>query len=346
MLPLDRIQQLDDACIRWYVRQPGRTVVEKAGPQQKLLGVVRTDTADTHENRVVRELLELARTECSEYQRDHVLFPQSQRVITIRRFGSQIKRWLRESEIARVPRLVGEAQPNYVLQFDRRYSSIWPWYVRLRKLRDEKLDASRWKNRVFAEHVSLGIAASLDQIARPCDRCEGRIFIRFRSRFGESIDDRSAIGPWLINGPNGGERQVVYLLAFGEEKKEFPSFPLLDHLKGTLADALLVVAPEHDPALSEARVLAIWSALMPQGATLDDIHAALEDRSSAVRECSEPKVSGLMFLGTSSAKDRDTINHTARPESSCRVVPISLPIDPQTAMMSNVISDFLSGSTL
>jgi hypothetical protein len=49
--PIGRLEELDSACLEWYVRQPGRTALEKAGTRQVLLGVARHENFDTLENR-------------------------------------------------------------------------------------------------------------------------------------------------------------------------------------------------------------------------------------------------------------------------------------------------------
>lgn len=57
MTAVGRVQQLDSACLEWFVRQPGRTAVEKAGVAQELLALVRTEDYDTLENRVFKDFL-------------------------------------------------------------------------------------------------------------------------------------------------------------------------------------------------------------------------------------------------------------------------------------------------
>ena len=64
MTDLGRVDQLDDACLRWLVRQPGRTILDKAGTRQRILAVQRTSSYDTTENRVVRDFLERCRRAC------------------------------------------------------------------------------------------------------------------------------------------------------------------------------------------------------------------------------------------------------------------------------------------
>ena len=64
MLPVDRVQQLDVASVRWLSRQPGREVYERAGPRQRILAVRRFEDLDTLENRVLRD--QIGRASCRE----------------------------------------------------------------------------------------------------------------------------------------------------------------------------------------------------------------------------------------------------------------------------------------
>ena len=51
-------QQLDGQCLRWLIRQPGVTAAQKAGNQQKILSVVREESYNTLENRVLKAFLQ------------------------------------------------------------------------------------------------------------------------------------------------------------------------------------------------------------------------------------------------------------------------------------------------
>ena len=52
-VPLGQLEEIDEACMRWMVRQPGRNLAEPHSSQQTLLGIVRRDNFDTLENRVL-----------------------------------------------------------------------------------------------------------------------------------------------------------------------------------------------------------------------------------------------------------------------------------------------------
>ena len=57
-MPLHAITEMDSTCLRKNSRLPGRTLIEKAGPKQCLVGVQRVARFDTMENRVLRQAAE------------------------------------------------------------------------------------------------------------------------------------------------------------------------------------------------------------------------------------------------------------------------------------------------
>lgn len=194
---LERVQQIDDACMRWLARQPGRTWVEKSGPQRRVLAVERVESADTPENRVVRDFLERIVRECSAYLREHQAKKATNRYRLVQRFRTSSIRWLRESEIGSVPRIVGSPTANYVLQFDVRYARIWQWYERLRRQQSAADEAWLWRRRVLVEHVRMSLADAFSHEVTSSDFAK-RIYLRTEIDRGWFLDSRSLLGPWKV----------------------------------------------------------------------------------------------------------------------------------------------------
>lgn len=192
---LERVQQIDDACVRWLVRQPGRHVLEKAGPRRRVMSVQRVETADTPENRVVRDFLERAITESAKYLREHTRKNASRRYQTVRRFRLLAARLLATSELAEVPKLTGVATPNYVLQFDPRYSTIWTWYERLRRQQSSVDAAWIWRRRMLAERVRFALADGLSRLTAP-PHIRHRLYLRADHTCGAFSSAESSLTPW------------------------------------------------------------------------------------------------------------------------------------------------------
>jgi hypothetical protein len=131
-LRLGKVQELDASCLRDLIRRPGHSILEKAGARQEIAAIVRRETVDTPENRVIRDLLDLCRRRARAYEREYfrALHPRVRAVWGLRQ---TCERLAEVSAIASAGKLVGPARPNYVLQKDRRYHPLWVQYDRLRR---------------------------------------------------------------------------------------------------------------------------------------------------------------------------------------------------------------------
>ena len=199
MLSISRIQEVDPACIRWLVHQPGISLEQKAGPRQEAMGIIRVEDADTPENRVVRDLLLRACYACSLYIQENRRFVDHDRVWRIRRFRRELQQMLKESEVADAQRLVGRAIPNYVLQYDPRYSLLWKIYLLLIRQQKQQDDVWRWRQRTWAEHVSMAFLASLKEFTSIKCFDHADILIRAEQINGCFIDPRCYIPAIPIN---------------------------------------------------------------------------------------------------------------------------------------------------
>lgn len=141
---LGQIQQMDSHCLRWLVRQPGRTAAEKAGAQQTILGVVRVENFDTLENRVLKDFLKRGLVLATCYLRQYG-GRQHDIIDKVRRFKNLCQAGL-EHEILKDVRNINELpMPNYVLQQDRLYSRIWRSYYKI--LQQEDIAEKLWNVR-------------------------------------------------------------------------------------------------------------------------------------------------------------------------------------------------------
>ena len=171
ILPAGRVIETDTACLRWYVRQPGATMAEKAAiNHQALLGITRRETYNTLENRILKDFLSRCVQESKRYMDTEVgedqTLMQSMRTIMVRSFRHLC------SNLRRAPFLVDVAkprpgmQPNYVLQNDSRYRQIWQFYVRLLRREDEEDKMWDWQSRIWADVARLLVNAALYELAR------------------------------------------------------------------------------------------------------------------------------------------------------------------------------------
>jgi hypothetical protein len=57
-VPVGRVQEIDRRAMLWFARQPGETLADRAGDDQRVLAVAREENFDTLENRVLSECLD------------------------------------------------------------------------------------------------------------------------------------------------------------------------------------------------------------------------------------------------------------------------------------------------
>ncbi len=150
--PLSRIQELDSACIRDFARRPGITAVEKAGPRQRLLAVRRREQHDTLENLVTCWVMESATELASDYCGTNATFTTDAKVRSVRAFGRRNGTWRTSEWLRDVSTLHHHPTgPNYPLQFEPRYKTIWKTYLRIRNAKREKDDAWAWQRVLWSE---------------------------------------------------------------------------------------------------------------------------------------------------------------------------------------------------
>lgn len=155
---LGQAQQLDSSCMSWLIRQPGRTAIEKAGSSQQIMAVVREESIDTLENRVLKSLISLSTAAAEQYLSKNLAYSTSARYESVLKYFHTVRR-LSSSNLLEEVRSAGRvSQPNYALQQDEHYSRIWIAYKQL--LDREKLfeHLYEWRWNAWRDYVRLYIA--------------------------------------------------------------------------------------------------------------------------------------------------------------------------------------------
>ncbi len=346
---LDRVQQMDETCLRWFVRQPGRTILEKAGPRQRVLSVVRLDTADTPENRVVRDFLERCLRAANAYLREHGRLGQTgekppYRILLVRRFRTLLQSWLRRSEVATVPLPAGVPKANYVLQFDDRYSRIWYWYERLRRQQTFEDEMWRWQHRTWAEHVSLAIMHVVSELQH--NHYEGRVYLRIDPQCGRFVDERSPVGAWAVD---CDETLLIETVFRNQLRAAAASRPELSSLV-PLGPDLVILARRPFGTRCE-RILAVWSSLrLPGGdhqAAFSSWHCQLlaDARDSCAWDVITP---ALIVPRTPSDQDPRTPQRFTMCQTGAYAVGFVMPVPvaPHLAWLGSQIGDWVCEGVL
>ncbi|MCH7725597.1 MAG: DUF2357 domain-containing protein [Planctomycetes bacterium] len=197
--PVADIQEIDTACIRWLARQSGNSLAEKAGQKQRILGIRRIEHTDTPENRVVRDFLVRARLECRRYLVENQRFPNHFRVKSVRSFRQKAISLLKNSAMMNVRSLAGNAQPNYVLQFEPRYNRIWKAYQQLVRHQGIIESLWQWQHRVWTECCKFAVWSCLTGKSRMSPALRSDVFLQDSPHLGSFVSPETQIGPWRLS---------------------------------------------------------------------------------------------------------------------------------------------------
>lgn len=171
LMPVNRIAELDSYCIRWVVKQPGKTVYEKASANKfRLMGIARHEQYDLLENRVLKDFLIRCDHECLHYlqenqwkdrRRDHIA-----RLNSVHQFQTLCEEALASPKFADVARQVSLPNPNYVLLSDNRYKAVWRYYKALVHKEREKDELWAWQHRTIGDVALLLLQNALVSLTR------------------------------------------------------------------------------------------------------------------------------------------------------------------------------------
>lgn len=187
MIPISRVQEMDRRAINWLVKQPGETLAERAGDSQRLLAVARQESFDTLENRVVRSYAELAGYVARDYLERIGRKRHSRRAERVRDFGKRAKRLARDLAARGVRTAEPGITPNYVLQQNPRYRSVWNGWLEL--IRQDRLldELWRWQAASWEEFCALALMVAITTV--PGSRLIASSPLRFR--------DEQKNGSWV-----------------------------------------------------------------------------------------------------------------------------------------------------
>lgn len=163
-VPLDRVQEMDRSSMIWLARQPGRSIAERAGGEQRVLAIARHENFDTLENRVLRAYARLASLVARQWLREHRHASAAQRYRAVEGHARRCRRIDRELADLGVGIAESGVTPNYVLTENRDYRIVREAWIRL--LRQELLedDLWAWQAQSWTDFCVLALALSLHEM--------------------------------------------------------------------------------------------------------------------------------------------------------------------------------------
>ena len=269
-VPVAQVRQLDSGCLRWLLRQPGRNVPEKAGPRQKVLGVVRSENYNTLENRILKDFMVRVRSLTDIWLNEFkpVKFQDEVHRLTVEcvdYLNKLCSRGLALEAFQSVASVQEMPTPNYVLQQDSCYSKIWVayrsvihWYRLLESLWGRRDDiagkmamlaerAPRLKQNLYLSEVWV------NPIRENVDFFEPIIFeeteIYSESHVSGFVPIQDPIEESLFASDNQPIQTVLFPTEYMPQVQNNSSGPLrvLDLMGPMLNDGLLIADPEVHP---------------------------------------------------------------------------------------------------
>ncbi len=162
---LDRVRELDAACVMAYARRPGHTAVQKAGVRQTLLAVSRVPNRDTLENRVTCWVLDALARRAREWAAEHgrALASGSRRARAVAKLARHAGGCRASEALASlvVAGLTHPVQPNYPLQSEVRYREIHRIYRLLYREKTAEDDAWSWQRVLWTDAARQLMACAL-----------------------------------------------------------------------------------------------------------------------------------------------------------------------------------------
>lgn len=215
---LSRAREFDKASLIRIAQLPGRNIAEKAGPRQRIPAVVRYETTDTLENRVVEHFCRLVEGEWLRTQQDK---RESLRGVWMQRaesFNSLCKHLRHGEDFNDIQKLKSPCvAPNFTLEQNTNYKSIWSGYKRLVRRLSEQEECWAWARRVFLNRVAVFGAELLDSAFPQESAAHLPYYKHLRARINQVnglwIDFDSLVGPRVFESINSGDFFTVYMLS-------------------------------------------------------------------------------------------------------------------------------------
>ncbi len=163
-IPISRAEEIDRASMRWLVRQPGRTIPERAGADQRILATVRLENFDTLENRVLHAYAQLAAAISREWMQEHRPASGSVRYKSVSDYRKLCRRIANELAAMGVRRAGAGITPNYVLMENLDYRSVYQGWLRLLTRLKTTDNLWAWQAETWTDFAVLSVVLAFDEL--------------------------------------------------------------------------------------------------------------------------------------------------------------------------------------
>ncbi len=241
---LDRIQEMDRASMRWLSKQPGTTLAQRAGSDQRILAIVRNENFDTLENRVLHAYLKLAEREASEWLAVHKRAHETQRYKSVEKLKKVCKSFSHELRRLGVGLATAIITPNYVLSLDKNYKEVHDSWRRLLRNKIDLDDLWSWQGEIWTDFCALSIVLSLNELNEAELISQSPIIWKETPDHGRWFDQYQPFAIfWLRE-----TKRIVEVIVRPKENK----------LASMLRSSILLRVTEQDGSI-EPKLVAVWT---------------------------------------------------------------------------------------
>ena len=308
MLPLSRVKELDQSCIRFLIKQPGDTLKQKVAANDfKMMGIARVEKYDLLENRVLKDFLYRAQRECekylSEFSHDSKVY-NSERVKKVILLERQIAIILKNpvwNEITRQNTLPG---PNYVLQNEKRYKVIWKYYLTLIR-QERQLDLSfKYQDNTFCDLTGLLLQSAFCSLVSS-DRlkskglkldCMGDSYIEIykEQHFGKKLSSYP-VGPFILSTKDNCYYEIQLWSHAFKHEAQYPKNAVLKYL-GTQR-FIKIISMDGDNKNSNNFIIPVYSVNVVQSKQSDSIEDIFKNATLEISKANSEKTKGKYHIG-------------------------------------------------
>jgi hypothetical protein len=325
MLNAGQVVESDTACLLWIIRQPGKTIAQKAAAnRQRLLGIARRESYDTLENRVLRDFLLRCQHEGRRYLNTEVgsdvQLKRSKRRQVVESFTYLCKELYGSAHFENVSVPPPALRPNYVLQNDYRYKQVWQNYIRLLKREDEEDRLWDWQSRTWADVARFLVSSAIFQLSHKDaqgasaiidieELLTSAIHLLKEQHLGSRIAAGSEPGPFLVK-RKGVDRSAAAILEIvhPDLAAEHPATKLFGRLGGHL---YLVLTPLNNQQKSVFVVWAVHTASAESHPEWSQIGRsagqALQKHATILEELRDPELPKLRGFVVASETESDSV---------------------------------------
>lgn len=219
MMSVGKIQEMDEYCLRDYVRKPGKTAAEKAGSKQQLMGIKREENYNTPENKFLVYCCRLLHLNCRQYRETGNTQYQEE----VGKIQRSIDGFYQLPQVKTIQtQQYHFTKPNYVLQQNPIYRRFYQGYLDYIEKRYLTQKIWSYRQRLFSDWVGVSLLATLTHFSGSYVSPLGSLPVSKTPEYGEYLSKsnpdpiiiflRDRVYQFQLRKPTTGETHCDWIL--------------------------------------------------------------------------------------------------------------------------------------